>query len=283
MKKLPSLLGPLALSLACWQSPNSSAEIIQVTTPISANVTWRSTNEYVLNKFIYVLDGAILTIEAGTVIKAQRGQDADTSCLIVTTGGKIMAEGTRTRPIIFTSIDDDVTDPEDIGLFDRGLWGGLVLMGKAELNTASDVSGNAASPKYDVFEGLPDSQINGQFVHRYGGNDDNDSSGVLRYVSIRHAGVVFQPNKELNGLSLCAVGRGTVIEHVETYATADDGFEFFGGTVNTKYLVSAFNDDDAFDIDQGFRGKNQFWFSIQEPGKKDHGGEWNGEPNGIAV
>jgi hypothetical protein len=95
--------------------------------------------------------------------------------------------------------------------------------------------------------------------------------------------VVFQPNKELNGLSLGAVGRGTVIEYIEAYAAADDGFEFFGGTVNTRYLVSAFNDDDGFDIDQGYRGKNQYWFSIQERGKKDNGGEWNGEPNGAAV
>src|SRR4029434_9863774 len=115
------------------------------------------------------------------------------------------------------------------------------------------------------------------------GNNDEDNSGVFRYVSIRYAGVVFQPNKELNGLSLGAVGRGTTIEYVEAYGTADDGFEFFGGTVNTKYLVSAFNDDDTFDTDQGYRGKNQFWFSIQEDGKRDNGGEWNGEPNGIAV
>jgi hypothetical protein len=157
-------------------------------------------------------------------------------------------------------------------------------MGKSVLNTPSDIGGAAASPKYDVFEGLPaTTQINGQFVNRFGGNDDNDSSGVMRYVSIRHGGVVFLPNKELNGLSLCAVGRGTVVENIESYAVADDGFEFFGGTVNTKYLVSAFNDDDCFDVDQGYRGKNQFWFAIQEPGRKDNGGEWNGEPNGIAA
>ena len=76
---------------------------------------------------------------------------------------------------------------------------------------------------------------------------------------------------------------GTTIDHVEAYAIADDGFEFFGGTVNTKYLVSAFNDDDSFDTDMGYRGTNQFWFAIQEPGTRDSGGEWNGEPNGIAV
>ena len=130
---------------------------------------------------------------------------------------------------------------------------------------------------------MPDIQISGQFVHRYGGNNDDDNSGVLRYVSIRHAGFKVTADKELNGLTLACVGRGTTIDHVEMYAAADDGVEFFGGTVNTKYLVSAFNDDDAFDIDQGYRGKNQFWFAIQEPGTKDNGGEWNGEPNELVV
>ena len=259
------------------------ADTIDVTAPISGNVTWSSTNEYVLNGIIHVLADAQLTIEPGTVIKGKPGQDANTSALIVTVGGKIFANGTEEAPIIFTAEEDDVTDPDDLAIFRRGLWGGVVLMGKSVLNTASDSAGNAASPKYDLFEGLADTEINGQRVNRFGGNDDDDNSGVMRYVSIRHAGVIFAPNKELNGLSFCAVGRGTTIEHVETYATADDGFEFFGGTVNTKWLVSAFNDDDCFDTDQGYRGKNQFWLAIQEPGKKDAGGEWNGEPNGLAA
>ena len=277
-------LKALGLSVCLLSTQNTSADIINESGSIAADTTWRSTNEYVLNAFVYVLSGASLTIEAGTVIKAKPGTDANTSCLIVTAGGKIFANGTRTRPIIFTAEADDVTDPDDLPIYQRGLWGGVVLMGKSVLNTPSDVEGAAASPKYDVFEGLPTAtQINGQFVHRFGGNDDNDSSGVMRYVSIRHGGVVFLPNKELNGLSLCAVGRGTVLENIESYAIADDGFEFFGGTVNTKYLVSAFNDDDCFDVDQGYRGKNQFWFAIQEPGRKDNGGEWNGEPNGIAA
>jgi hypothetical protein len=261
----------------------ANAETIQVTAPISGVANWTADNEYVLNGFVYVLDGATLNIAAGTVVKAKPGVDANTSALIVTAGGKINASGTASAPIIFTAEEDDVNDPEDLPLFRRGLWGGVVILGKAVLNTTLAAAGNAATPKYEVFEGLPDSQVNGQFVHRFGGGDDNDNSGVFRYVSIRHAGVVFQPNKELNGLSLGGVGRGTTVEYVESYGAADDGFEFFGGTVNTKYLVSAFNDDDAFDTDQGFRGKNQFWFAIQEPGKKDHGGELNGEPNGAAV
>jgi hypothetical protein len=263
--------------------PARSANVVQVTAPISGVVRWSRTNEYVLNKFIYVLAGAELHIEAGTVVKGKPGKDADTSALIVTAGGKLFAEGTPTQPIIFTAEADDVTDADDLGIFDRGLWGGVVLLGKASINTATSAEGNAATPKYEVFEGLPDTELNGQRVNRFGGNEDGDSSGVVRYVSIRHAGVVFQPNKELNGMTLGGVGRGTTVEFVETYAAADDGFEFFGGTVNTKYLVSAFNDDDAFDVDQGWRGKNQFWFAIQEPGKKDNGGEWNGEPNGAAA
>ncbi|MFM8356926.1 MAG: hypothetical protein ACKOET_00065, partial [Verrucomicrobiota bacterium] len=263
--------------------PARGANVVQVTAPISGVVKWSRTNEYVLNKFIYVLAGAELHIEAGTVIKGKPGRDADTSALIVATGGRIFAEGTPTQPIIFTAEADDVTDPDDLGIFERGLWGGVVLLGKASLNTATSAIGNAATPKFEVFEGLPDTEVNGQRVHRFGGNEDEDSSGVMRYVSIRHAGVVFQPNKELNGLSLGGVGRGTTLEFIETYAAADDGFEFFGGTVNTRYLVSAFNDDDAFDIDQGWRGKNQFWFALQEPGRKDNGGEWNGEPNGASA
>lgn len=272
----------LAAAALCWGLA-ALAETIQVTENITGRVEWRRDNEYVLNGFIYVLAGGELHIEAGTVIKGRPGTQNNASALIVTQGGKIFAEGTPTSPIIFTAEADDVTDPDDLPLFERGLWGGLVLLGRASINTSLDTAGNAASPKYDVFEGLPDSQINGQFVHRFGGADDEDSSGVLRYVSIRHAGTQFQPNKELNGLSLGGVGRGTVLEFIEVYAAADDGFEFFGGTVNTKYLVSAFVDDDQFDTDQGWRGRNQFWFGIHEPGKKDNGGELNGEPNGAAV
>ena len=283
MTKKATLRGLLLLAVGLLVAAPSWAATIQVTTHISGNATWFHTNTYVLNGFIYVLNNATLTIQPGTVVKAQPGVDANTSALIVTAGGKIFANGTRTQPIIFTALADDVLDPEDLPQFQRGLWGGVVLLGKAVLNTTVDSAGNTANPKYEVFEGLPDTVVSGQNVHRFGGNDDNDSSGVFRYVSIRHAGVVFQPNRELNGLSMGAVGRGTVLEYVETYCIADDGFEFFGGTVNSKYLVSAFNDDDSFDMDQGYRGKGQFWFSIQEPGRKDHGGEWNGEPNGLAV
>ena len=278
---------PKALVLAALlAAPGAGAATIDVTANITGNETWYATNEYILNGKIYVLSNAVLTIEPGTVIKGKTGTPGDPntiSALFITRDAKIFAEGTRTRPIIFTTDQDDVNDPEDLPLFQRALWGGLALFGNAVLNTALDNAGNAANPKYDLFEGLPDLQINGQYVHRYGGNNDNDSSGVLRYVSIRHAGFKITTDKELNGLTLAAVGRGTVVDHVEIYAAADDGVEFFGGTVNTKYLVCAFNDDDGFDVDQGYRGMNQFLFVIQEPGVKDQGGEWNGDPKELVA
>ena len=272
-----------ALATVLGTASPALADTIQITTNLTGNVTWRNTNEYVLNGFIYVLTNGVLNIEPGTVIRGKAGVGLNSAALFITQGAKIFANGTRAKPIIFTSETDDLTDPDDIPLWTRNLWGGVVIYGRSVLNTASDAAGNAASPKYDTFEGLPDTVVNGQHLDRFGGNDDDDNSGVFRYVSIRYSSTVILPNKEINGLSLCAVGRGTKIENVEVFCAGDDSVEFFGGTVNTKYMVSIFSDDDNFDIDQGYRGKNQFWFALQAPDRKDNGGEWNGEPNGLAV
>jgi hypothetical protein len=262
---------------------SAGADTIQVIGNLSGTINWRNTNEYVLNGFVYVLDGGVLNIEPGTVIRGKAGVGLNSAALFITRGAKIFANGTAHSPIIFCSEADDLLDPNDIPLWTRNLWGGVVIYGRSVLNTPSDVNGQTANPKYDLFEGLPDTVVNGQNVNRYGGNDDNDNSGVMRYVSIRNSSTVILPDKEINALSLCAVGRGTTIENIEGFAAGDDSVEFFGGTVNTKYLVSIFSDDDNFDIDQGYRGKNQFWFVLQAPDKKDNGGEWNGEPNGIGV
>ena len=282
-KRYARLRNALALGLALTGGVGAQAETIQVTNPIAGNVTWRSTNEYVLNGFIYVLTNSVLNIEPGTVIRGRAGTGLDSAALLVTQGAKIFANGTAHSPIIFTAEADDLSDPNDIPLYTRQLWGGVVIFGRAGLNTSTDAVGNTTTPKYDIYEGLPDTQINGQYVNRFGGADDDDNSGVFRYVSIRYSSTVILPNKEINALSLAAVGRGTKIENVECFDAGDDAVEFFGGTVNTKYLASIFSDDDNFDIDQGFRGKNQFWFALQAPDKKDNGGEWNGEPSGIAV
>ena len=247
-------------------------------------VTWYRTNTYVLNGFVYVKNGQTLTIEAGTVIKSKPGNGAAASALFIAQGGKLFAVGSPNNPIIFTAEADNVNDPKARRLngpsltpFQRGLWGGIVVLGRATINSAENVTGNAATPKYEVYEGLADAVINGQNIHRFGGNDDDDNSGIIRYVSIRHGGTLLESNKELNGLSLGGVGRGTTVEFVEAYAIADDGFEFFGGTVNTRYLISAFNDDDSFDTDMGYRGKNQFWFGIQDTAAADKGAEIDGD------
>jgi hypothetical protein len=175
-------------------------------------------------------------------------------------GRQILAEGTPHNPIIFTAETDDLDRPEDLLITDRGLWGGVVLLGKARINKAVNAAGDAATPKYEVFEGLEDLVINGpEFVHRFGGNRRR---GQFRRPALRVDPAwraALSPDKEINGLTLGGVGRGTVVEFVEVLSFADDGFEFFGGSVNTKYLVSAFNDDDGFDTDMGWSGKNQFW------------------------
>ena len=247
---------------------------------LSGTTVWSSTNTYVLQGFVYVLEGAELRIEPGTVVKGVPGTTSGNfGNLFICQGGKLVAEGTPQNPIIFTAEEDDVTDPTDLGPDDVQLWGGVIVLGKARINNAVNAAGDAATPKYDIYEGLPDTQApGGQYVNRFGGADDEDSSGVIRYVSIRHGGKLLESNKEVNGLSLCGVGRGTTVEYVEVYANSDDGFEFFGGTVNTRYLVSALNQDEQFDQDQGYSGKNQFWFGIQPATSVEKGMEVNGEP-----
>jgi hypothetical protein len=251
------------------------------------NTTWSATNVYILTGFTYVMSNAVLNIEPGTVIKGVSGTGTgasaanDFGCLFVCRGGKLNAVGTANNPIIFTAERDDVADSGDLPFPTRGLWGGIVLFGNARLNNPAWTTNNVS---YDIYEGLPDLAVTNAFtgqvdyIHRFGGTDDNDSSGVMRYVSVRHGGKKLTTDKEINGWSLCGVGRGTVAEYLEAYCTADDGFEFFGGSVDTRYLVSAFNDDDGFDTDQGYNGRNQFWFGIQEPGAKDNGSEQNGQP-----
>ena len=224
--------------------------VVEVTDgDISGDVVWTADNTYLLNGLVFVDDGETLTIEPGTVIKGMPGQGLNSSALIIARGGKILAEGTESSPIIFTAQADDVTNPADLPSDARGLWGGVILLGKAEINTA-DGTGN--------IEGIPTTEPRGA----YGGTDDEDNSGIMRYVSIRHGGTDIGEGNEINGLTFGAVGSGTTIEYIEVYANKDDGYEWFGGTVNTKYLVAAMCGDDCFDYDEGFRGKGQFWFGI---------------------
>lgn len=235
--------------------------VVEITnTNIQNNLHWTSDNEYRIDGYVFVPVGETLRIDAGTVIKAHptAQNDDEASALIIKKGAKIMAEGKPWAPIIFTSTQ------ENLSMADRGLWGGVIILGAARLNTNL--------PTGEI-EGIP-SDMGGE----YGGQNDDDNSGVFRYVSIRHGGALLpgSADNEINGLTLGAVGRGTQIDHVEVVANLDDGVEFFGGTVNTKYLAAAFCGDDSYDYDEGFRGKGQFWFALQAEDEGGFGGEHDG-------
>jgi len=228
-------------------------------------VNWTKDKIYLLNGLVFVEEGSTLNIEAGTVVKfTPLAEVGNPSALIIARGGKIFAEGTADEPIIFTAEADDVNDPDDLGPSDNSLWGGLAILG----NGVTQKNGNPTAN----LEGIPTTEPRGN----YGGNDNTDDSGVLKYVSIRHGGRQIVSGNELNGLSLGAVGSGTTLEYIEVYANSDDGIEFFGGAPNLKYAVVAFAEDDSYDWDEVYTGQGQFWFSIQRADVADLGGELDG-------
>ncbi len=225
----------------------------------TGTVTWTNNMTYILDGFVYVNEGQTLTIEPGTIIQAKAGQEEDASALVVAKGGKIIAEGTAAQPIVFTFEGDAGNTPATT----RGKWGGLIILGNASLNS---------SPGTSQIEGIPTSEPRGA----YGGTDDLDNSGILKYVSIRHGGTNIGADNEINGLTLGGVGAGTTIEYVEIVGNNDDGIEWFGGTVNAKYLISAYCADDALDYDEGYRGLNQWVIVHQDENEADRGGEHDG-------
>ena len=199
---------------------------------------------YVLDGHVFVQDGETLTIEAGTVLGGkQRASGQTEGALIIAKGGKIMAEGTASKPIIFT-YDGDPLDGSALKT-QQGRWGGVIILGKADLNTISESKS---------IEGIPTTEPRGS----YGGTNDADNSGTMTYVSIRHGGSELGTGDEINGLTLGGVGHGTTLHHIEIIANKDDGIEFFGGTVGVRHLIVGYCLDDAFDYDQGYRGLNQF-------------------------
>ena len=190
---------------------------------------------YQLKGWVYIANGAELTIEPGTVIKGDKQTKAS---LIAERGGKLIAQGTATEPIVFTS-------EEAAGQRKPGDWGGIILCGKARTNQN-------------------EMQIEGGPRTKHGGTDDNDNSGVLSYVRIEFAGYPFQPDQEINGLTLGSVGSKTQIDHVQVSYSNDDSFEWFGGTVNCKHLVAYHGWDDDFDTDNGFSGAVQYGLAIRD-------------------
>jgi hypothetical protein len=256
MKNIVSFFGIAALFLllgfvACRDSEYTLPDQY---TRISDNgngvgtTTWKADTKYLIDGKVFVNDGQTLTIEPGTVIRANTGQGINASALIVTRGGKIIAEGTPENPIVFTVEGDDLEGSVPIEA--NGLWGGIIILGNAPVNTESGEG---------IVEGIP----LGEPRATYGGNNENDNSGILKYVSIRHGGTTLSDGNEINGLTLGGVGNETTVEFVEVISNRDDGFEFFGGTVNARHLLSAYCGDDAFDFDLGYRGNCQFIVGLQ--------------------
>jgi hypothetical protein len=228
---------------------------VVVTENITADATWTSDNVYQLGGRIAVEAGATLTIEPGTIIKGEVGTGANATALLVARGAKLMAEGTADAPIIFTSVADEIS-PADVAAGDfaspnlesniNGLWGGVLVLGKARVSASND-TGDLTEVQ---IEGIPTSDANGL----YGGSDDEDNSGVLKYISIRHGGSNIGEGNEINGLTLGGVGSGTVVENIEVVSNQDDGIEWFGGTVNVKNALVWNVGDDGMDADQSWGG-----------------------------
>jgi hypothetical protein len=221
-------------------------------------MTWETGKVYILQSRIAVEDGVTLTIEPGVIIKGEAGSEANATALMVTRGAKLMAEGTPESPIIFTSVADEIMPGEiaspNLGTDMNGLWGGLLILGKAPISADAETA---------QIEGIPPSDPNGL----YGGTEPEDNSGVIKYVSIRHGGTNIGEGNEINGLSLGGVGSGTTIENIEIVSNQDDGIEWFGGTVNVKNVVVWNTGDDAIDGDQAWTGSVDN-FAIIAPGDK---------------
>lgn len=215
---------------------------------ITSNRTLDNTKRYLMLGTVFVKPGVTLTIPAGTQIFGDKNSKGT---LIIERGGTINANGSAGAPIVFTSA-------QPVGSKAAGDWGGVVILGRARINTASG-SDTAA------IEGITPSVY-------YGGTNDADNSGIFRYVRIEYSGIALSPNNEINGLTMGGVGSGTTIEYVMVAYNGDDSFEWFGGTVNCKYLISYFPVDDEFDTDFGYRGKLQFLLSIRKPSVADISG-----------
>lgn len=233
-------------------SAQTKFSVVNAVAPLTGNITSDTTlsndNAYLLQGTVFVNSPATLTIEKGTVIF---GENASVGTLVIAQGAKINALGTRASPIIMTS-------DQPIGQQVRGQWGGLIINGNASINVPGGVA---------IGEGN---------TGNYGGGlapDDDDSSGILRYLRVEYAGHLFSSNNELNGIAFQGVGRGTTVDHIQVHYNADDGVEFFGGTVNVKHILLTSNRDDSLDWTEGWTGKVQFVVAQQVGDEADRGME----------
>lgn len=250
---------------------------------LTQGATFTCDKTYILDKKIYIPSGQVLNIAPGTLIKgASNAAVNEATALVIMRGGKINASGTESCPIVFTA----QADPMDgtFAISNIGRWGGVVVLGKATNNLTfaangpySPGTGNgrlAVADGLGVVEGFATSNVQDRFGVMLNNNnpvagetvgtfDDNDNSGIMRYVSIRYTGAILAVGNEINGLTLASVGRATTIDHIEIVSCGDDNIELFGGTVNLKYVSTLFGNDDIFDYDLGWSGKTQFLFGMK--------------------
>ena len=223
------------------------------TTTLSSDITSNTTLSGVilLQNKVYVTNGSTLTILPGTIFRCDGSTQAS---LIITRGSKIIAEGTQNNPIVFTS-------NQSVGLRAEGDWGGLVILGQATNNQPGGVAN---------IEGIVASSNT-----QYGGSNDADNSGILKYVRVEFAGVALEPNKEINGVTFGSVGNTTEVDYVQVSFSGDDSFEWFGGTVDCKHLIAFKGIDDDFDTDFGYRGRLQFGLAVRSQYLSDAAGDSN--------
>ena len=240
---------------------NSPTGIVEIT----GTVTLVAKRTYLLRSVVVVKDGGKLIIPAGTIIRGIANLSMTPkqyATIVVERGGYISCEGTSAIPVVFTSA-------KGVGYKGRGDWGGIVICGKARNNQGTDIQ----------VEGFNNISANSTLA-KHGGINDDDNSGVIKYTRIEFCGLAFEPNKEINGLTLASVGRNTTVDHVQVSYSNDDSYEWFGGTVNCKHLISFKTTDDDFDTDFGYTGAVQFGIAFKDSQLYDM--SWNA-PSGAST
>ncbi|MEQ1623751.1 MAG: hypothetical protein ABL870_03620, partial [Sediminibacterium sp.] len=219
---------------------------------ISKDTTLTVGNTYVLSGIVYMVNNATMTVQPGVTVKGDY-IGANVAALVITRGSKLIADGTAENPIVFTS-NSPVPRSGD--------WGGIVILGKATVNSA--FTGTGGGPGTLQVEGGIDNSFGDGIAGGGATPNDADNSGILRYVRIEYAGYAYQPDKEINSLTMAAVGSGTIIDYVQVTYAKDDAFEWFGGSVNCKHLIAYKTQDDDFDTDNGYSGKVQFGIALRD-------------------
>ena len=233
------------------------SNIITLSGKITKDTTLYAKDVNYLSGLVYITKGVTLTIQEGASVKGKSGLDV--ASLVITRGAKIVAKGTAEKPIIFTSAS---LNPQS------GDWGGVVLLGIAKVNTTLPWKGTSIVGLTSVEGGVNDTEVGyglaGSGDAAFPTGNDDDNSGILQYVRIEYAGYAYQPDNELNSLTMSGVGRGTTISHIQVTYAKDDAFEWFGGTVNCKYLIAYKTQDDDFDTDFGYAGNVQFGIVLRD-------------------